>query len=164
MHAETHAERTGPLDRVLTWITAGLVTAILLGPAVFLALFVVLWNDSDRWLDSGASTGTACSRVLAFAGGSLPAQATGASCTDDGAWQVQGCTAEFRMPREELAARLTAAFPRVRLDHEDTAGLSFGNAHEANGSRPRGQAMEVHLKAAYQPDGTALVELRAFDT
>ncbi|MFJ6776756.1 hypothetical protein ACIQOV_38345, partial [Kitasatospora sp. NPDC091257] len=57
--------------------------------------------------DAGSPTTVGCSTVMAFAGGKLPTQAAGASCTDDNTWQEQGYSAEFRMPRADLPARLT---------------------------------------------------------
>ncbi|MFJ9441429.1 hypothetical protein ACIRRH_06090 [Kitasatospora sp. NPDC101235] len=152
-----HTERTSGLDRLLTWLTAGLVTVVLLGPAVYLGLIVFVWTSSD---DGPARTG--CSKVLAFAGGSLPAEAAGASCTDDGSWQEEGYGAEFRMPRADLAARLTEAFPRVRQDAASASGLSF-SSDGAAGTHPSGQAAVVRLNVTYDDTETARVSLRAFN-
>ncbi|MFJ9697993.1 hypothetical protein [Kitasatospora sp. NPDC101183] len=159
-----HTNRATGLDRLLTWLTGGLVAAVLLTPVVYLALIAIVWSDiGGSWTGPGEPHGTACSKAVAFAGGSLPAQATGAACSDDNAVQEQGYTATFTMPSEDLETRLTTAFPRVRLNQRDATGLNLGNAHEANGPHQGGQAAEVHLKAVYQADGTALVTLRAFD-
>ncbi|MFD8707393.1 hypothetical protein ACFV1W_33230 [Kitasatospora sp. NPDC059648] len=112
----------------------------------------------------GGPTAADCSEVMAFAGGKLPAQATEVHCTDKGGWQDRGYDADFRMPREDLAQRLSTAFPRVRLTGGTTAGLDFGNALAPDAKPPGDQAVTVHLKAAYDGDGTALVRLQAFNS
>ncbi|WP_188295851.1 hypothetical protein [Streptomyces sp. CBMA156] len=114
-------------------------------------------------LASGRPVEADCSKVVDFAGGSMPAEATGARCTDTGGWQEQGYEAEFRMPRADLAARLTAAFPRVRLVDEGTSRMSLRNRDETDENRPRGKAMLVELDVAYESDTTALVKLNATD-
>ncbi|MBD0695717.1 hypothetical protein [Streptomyces sp. CBMA123] len=68
------------------------------------------------------------------------------------------------MPRTDLAARPATAFPRVRPDSDSPTGLDYGNAHEATGAHPSGQAAVLRLKATYRADGTAQVKLAAFTT
>ncbi|MER7850134.1 hypothetical protein ABTZ03_40080 [Kitasatospora sp. NPDC096077] len=137
------------------WLIGITTAAAVVAPVAYVGYGLYSWD--------GSPAGIGCSTAVAFAGGSLPVQATEARCTDDDVPQEQAYTAEFRMPREDLAARLAAAFPRVRLGTDDASGLSFGNAHEANGPHPSGQATEIRLRASYDADGTALVRLRAFN-
>ncbi|MFD7453246.1 hypothetical protein [Kitasatospora sp. NPDC059827] len=138
------------------WLIGSTAAAAVLAPVAYAGYALANWDGSPAAAD--------CSKVMAFAGGSLPAEATGATCADNGGWQERGYTAEFRMPRTDLAARLAAAFPRVRLDTDTSAGLGFGNAHETDGSRPAEQATVLRLRADYEADGTARVKLDAFNT
>ncbi|GAA3009493.1 hypothetical protein GCM10010519_45840 [Streptomyces lactacystinicus] len=130
------------------------VAALLL---FFASRFVLALDD----LASGEPVKADCSKVVDFAGGSMPAQATGARCTDTSGWQERGYTGEFRMPRTDLAARLVAAFPRVRLISDETWGMTLRNRDETDGNRPRGKAWVVELEITYDNDTTALVKLNA---
>ncbi|MFD8753473.1 hypothetical protein ACFV0O_21220 [Kitasatospora sp. NPDC059577] len=138
----------------LTWLI-GSAAAALVSPFAYAGWALGNWDGSPGAAD--------CSEVMAFADGELPARATEARCTDNGGWQDRGYLAEFRMPREELAQRLTAAFPRVRLTGDTARGLDFGNALGPHATPPGGQASTVSLKAVYDGDGTARVTLEAFD-
>ncbi|MBV2154266.1 hypothetical protein [Kitasatospora sp. SUK 42] len=141
------------MRRRYRWLIGTTAAAAVITPVAYVGWAVYSWD--------GGPIPVGCSKVMAFAGGSMPAQATGAKCTDDGSLQEAGYTAEFRMPQEDLAARLVAAFPRVRQDTGSAIGLRFSN--EPNDPHPHGQASDLQLRASYEADGTALVELRAFD-
>ncbi|MFJ9457097.1 hypothetical protein ACIRST_18665 [Kitasatospora sp. NPDC101447] len=154
MHAE-RVERHAGRHRWVTGLSLAFLGIVLIAPLAFLGFCALLMTEG------GKPHAVGCSEAMEFAGGSMPAQATEAVCTDDGGWQDRGYTVEFRMPRDELAQRLTAAFPRVRPGTDNASGLSFGSA---DASRPDGQAMFVHLDATYEAGGTARVKLRAFDT
>ncbi|MGA5820568.1 hypothetical protein ACPC54_22200 [Kitasatospora sp. NPDC094028] len=143
------------MRRSYTWLIGAAATAAVLVPAGYAGWAVSTWDGGPGAAD--------CAEAVAFAGGRLPAQATEAHCTDNGGWQERGYLVDFRMPREELAQRLTTAFPRMRLTDDGTQGLDFGDAPGPHGTPPQDQARTVRLKAVYESDGTALVKLRAFD-
>ncbi|MFI9163519.1 hypothetical protein [Kitasatospora aureofaciens] len=150
-----HAERR---DK---WLVRGAVSflAVTLVAAVSYVGYHVLGPD-----DAGKPTAVSCSEVMKFAGASMPAQATGASCSDSGGWRDRGYTAEFTMPRTNLAQRLTTAFPRMRLTGDRADGLDFSNSQETNETRPSGQAVFLDLKAAYTTEDAARVTLQAFNS
>ncbi|MFJ8626771.1 hypothetical protein ACIRD3_28585 [Kitasatospora sp. NPDC093550] len=143
------------MRRSYRWLVGTVAAAAVLTPVCYAGWAVSSWDGRPGAAD--------CEEVMAFAGGKLPAQATGVHCTDNGGWQDRGYLAEFRMPREELAQRLTTAFPRVRVTGDGAKGLDFGDALGPQAKPPGGQAMTVRLRAVYDGDGTALVKLEAFD-
>ncbi|MFD9598609.1 hypothetical protein ACFWA9_38410 [Kitasatospora sp. NPDC059973] len=152
------AERVPAQRRWFTWSAIALGVGFVLSPVVYLALVVFTFAAVD-----GSPKRAGCSEVMEFAGASMPAQATGASCTDTNSLMDRGYTAEFRMPRADLAASLTAAFPRVRQVETYGPGLRFANSQETDGTRPQGQAMFLELDVTYEDDATALVRVKAFD-
>ncbi|MEU9042211.1 MULTISPECIES: hypothetical protein [unclassified Kitasatospora] len=153
-----HAERVRKQGTWATRLPLAFLDLVLIAPFAWIGFCALLLTED------GKPHAVGCSEAMEFAGGSIPAQATETVCTDDGGWQDRGYTVEFRMPRAELAQRLAAAFPRVRLGTDNASGLRFGNAHETNATRPSGQAGFLHLDATYDDDGTARVRLGAFDT
>ncbi|MGV9271584.1 hypothetical protein ACWDRR_43860 [Kitasatospora sp. NPDC003701] len=151
-------ERVSARRRWFKWSVIALGVGFVLSPVVCLALVVSTFAAVD-----GSAKRVGCSEVVEFAGASMPAQATGASCTDTNSLMDRGCTAEFRMPRADLADRLTAAFPRVRPVETYGPWLRFVNSQEADGTRPQVQAMFVELDVTYEVDAAALVRVKAFD-
>ncbi|MEU1289615.1 hypothetical protein [Kitasatospora sp. NPDC005856] len=144
------------MRRSFVWPAVGCsaVVALLL---FFAGRFLLALDD----LASGEPVKAACSKVADFAGGSMPEQATGAVCTDTSGWRERGYEAAFRMPRADLAARLVAAFPRVRLISDETWGMTLRNRNESDQDRPEGKAWVVELEITYADDTTALVKLVA---
>ncbi|SOB83799.1 hypothetical protein [Streptomyces sp. 1331.2] len=161
-----HTERADGVDRTdrrakragrATRLSLTLLGVVLIAPLACFGFLALLLTQG------GKPHAATCSEAMGFAGGSMPAEATETVCTDDGGWLDRGYTVEFRMPRAELATRLAAAFPRVRLGTDNATGLSFANAQETDAARPGGQAMFLYLDATYDAGGTARVKLRAFD-
>ncbi|MFJ7910238.1 hypothetical protein [Kitasatospora sp. NPDC096204] len=137
------------------WLIRSCVAATLLWP--------VVWTGVEVYAFFTGNLGADCSKVMVFVGGSMPADAREIHCRNNGGWLDRSYTAEFRMPRTDLAARLAEAFPRVRPGTAYGPGLSFSNSQEPNEARPSRQAMTVYLNAEYDSDGTARVKLQAFD-
>ncbi|MFH8382671.1 hypothetical protein ACH4E7_17230 [Kitasatospora sp. NPDC018058] len=150
-----HVERR---DRWLTRLSVSFLAVALITAVAYFG-FCALTSG-----EVGKPSAVSCSDVMKFAGASMPAQATGASCTDTGGWMDRGYTAEFTMPQTDLAQRLTTAFPRVRLTGDRAEGLDFANSQETNEARPSGQAMFLELKATYTAGSTARVTLEAFNS
>lgn len=158
--AGAEAERP-PRSRTRKWVTRGIVTALALAPLVWIGLAVHEVMSGKVFEPHKAS----CKKATAFAGGRMPEGATDEKCMDDGGWMDRGYTAEFRMPRENVAAKLLEAFPRTRdtsapATGTDSGGLSFSNAPETE--IPADQASNITLEVTYEDETTALVTLKAF--
>ncbi|MBB5123042.1 hypothetical protein AF335_12140 [Streptomyces eurocidicus] len=147
-----------PRSRTRKWVTRGIVTVVVLAPLVYIGLVVRSVVTGEIFEPHG----TGCGKAVSFAGGRMPEGATDRKCVDDGGWLNQGYTVEFRMPREDVAARLREAFPRTRqVSGFSSADLEFTNSQETD--RPAGEASHVELEVTYEDEDTASVRLRAFD-
>lgn len=94
----------------------GLVAAILALPVLLVAgllVLIVVWVlADDEELDGARIKNVPCAEALAFGGAELPAGAQDAECTVQ-SWLDTNYQADFRMPRAEVSAWLTDAYPEA---------------------------------------------------
>ncbi len=102
-----------------------------------------------------------CTETESFFGGSIPPGATEVVCTNTRGFMDKAYVADFRMPRERLADRLTAAFPRLTVSQSCKADLCLGNRPEERWNGELSSHMEVTV--TYQRDDTALVHIAAYN-
>lgn len=102
-----------------------------------------------------------CAETESFFGGSIPPGATDVVCTNTGGFMDQAYDADFRMPRERLADRLTAAFPRLTVSQSCKADLCLHNGPDERWDGELSSYMEVTV--TYQRDDTALVHIAAYN-
>ncbi|MFD9607990.1 hypothetical protein ACFWWS_01330 [Streptomyces sp. NPDC059083] len=147
---ENTGKRTRPVrPKPWTWVWASAVVTLLCGgPIAF-----VVWG-AMAWSGLGETKQVDCSEVMTFARGSLPMSAEDAHCTA-AHFQDTRATAEFRMPRAEVAGWLEAAYPTGKppfsCDTDRCVDVSFDDV------------LWVHVRVAYEDGGTALVRVEAFD-
>ncbi|MFB6842452.1 hypothetical protein [Streptomyces sp. NPDC056361] len=141
------AEPVRPRARTWVWVTV-LVTAFCGGPVALFAWFVTGLDDV------GMPKPAACSEVMAFAHGSLPADAEDARCTE-AHFQDTTVEAEFRMPRAGVGAWLKATYPTG----EPALGCEQGRCVDVSYD----DALYVRVRVTYEDGATALVRVEAFD-
>ncbi|MFB6634192.1 hypothetical protein ACFCWY_30305 [Streptomyces sp. NPDC056362] len=147
---ENTGKRTRPVrPKPWTWVWASAVVTLLCGgPIAF-----VVWG-AMAWSGLGETKQVDCSEVMTFARGSLPMSAEDAHCTA-AHFQDTRATADFRMPRSEVAGWLEAAYPTGKppfsCDADRCVDVSFDDV------------LWVHVRVAYEDGGTALVRVEAFD-
>ncbi|MFE5593421.1 hypothetical protein [Streptomyces sp. NPDC056549] len=136
--------------RPWTWVWVSVVVTLLCGGPIGF----VVWG-AMAWSEIGETKQVDCAEVMTFARGSLPASAEDAHCTA-AHWQDTQATAEFRMPRSEVAGWLEAAYPTgepaFSCDRDRCVDVSFDDT------------LYVHVRVVYEDGVTALVHLEAFDT
>ncbi|MFD8210073.1 hypothetical protein ACFV2S_27180 [Streptomyces sp. NPDC059695] len=147
---EKTGKTTKPVrPRPWTWVWASAVVTLLCGgPIAF-----VVWG-AMAWSEIGETKQVDCAEVMTFARGSLPVSAEDARCTA-AHWQDTQATAEFRMPRSEVAGWLEAAYPTGKpafsCDRDRCVDVSFDDV------------LYVHVRVVYEDGVTALVHVEAFD-
>ncbi|GHF72834.1 hypothetical protein GCM10010218_62540 [Streptomyces mashuensis] len=137
------------------WLKRGLVTALVVLPVWFVVTAVHEFLTADPF----PPRPTRCTKVEDYAGGRIPEEATDVKCLDTSGWQDTSYTAEFRMPRKDVAARLVRAFPRAGIRHGqvDKQMLPPSAQNDSAG----GEASSVYIDIAYEGTDTALVKLEA---
>lgn len=145
-------------QRARKWLKRGIVGILIALPVWFAVTVVRSVLSGDPFVPQP----TGCSEVAEFAGGRMPEEATDKKCLDDGGWFSRGYTAEFRMPRKDVAARLTRAFPRVTVGYEQPDKLRLSVPGQSEPSQDQAQC--VYIDVTYEDAVTALVKLQAFNT
>ncbi|MEU6619467.1 hypothetical protein ABZ926_01560 [Streptomyces litmocidini] len=136
--------------RPWTWVwVSALVTLFCGGP-----IAVLVWG-AMAWSEIGETKQVDCAEMMTFARGSLPASAGDARCTA-AHWQDTRATAEFRMPRAEVAGWLEATYP--------TGEPAFGCEQDRCVDVSYDETLYVHVRVTYEDGVTALVRVEAFDT
>ncbi|MFE1231208.1 hypothetical protein [Streptomyces sp. NPDC058745] len=133
-----------------TWIWVSvLVTLCCGGP-----LALLVWG-ALAWSSAGDATGVSCTEAMDFARGSLPASAGHARCTE-AHWQETRVTADFLMPRGEVADWLAATYPAGEPPYSCAGDLCLKVSYD--------EALYVDVRVTYEDADTAHVRLSAFDT
>ncbi|MER7908920.1 hypothetical protein [Streptomyces sp. NPDC096068] len=147
---EEQTAKRGPVKaRPWTWVWATIVVTVFCGgPTALLA-----WG-ATAWDETGKAQPADCAGVMAFARGTLPADARDARCTA-AHWQESQVVAEFRTDRAGVGSWLAATYP----DGEAPPSC----ARDACRSVEYGEELSVRVAIAYEDGETALVRVEAFD-
>ncbi|MET9880225.1 hypothetical protein ABZZ36_37295 [Actinacidiphila glaucinigra] len=124
---------------------------------VFFALLAYAWVFAHALKPHSVD----CAETEPFFGGSMPPGATEVVCTNTRGFMDQAYDADFRLPRERLADRLTAAFPRLRVSQSCKADLCLHNRPDEQRNDELSSYMEVTV--TYQRDDTALIHIAAYN-
>ncbi|MEU7070759.1 hypothetical protein AB0B30_08070 [Streptomyces narbonensis] len=136
-----------PRRRTWIWVSV-LATFFCGGPLAFLVWGAMVWDDI------GKEKPYDCAEAMAFARGRLPAGAEDARCTERH-FQDSFVTADFRMPRAEVAPWLAATYPTGTTEPTCKQDLCVDVSYD--------QLLYVDVQVTYEDGDTALVRVEAFD-
>ncbi|SMF71714.1 hypothetical protein [Streptomyces sp. Amel2xC10] len=145
----------------------GVAGALLLAGAVAGGLLVLGGMPSAEEDPARGPVPVPCAEALAFGGAELPVGAEGAKCRMQSALDTL-YEADFRMPREDVWAWVTATYPEApEPGGPGTPACAQGVDHcfqlDVSG-RPATDAHVVDLAVTYVNAGTARVRFSAFTT
>ncbi|MFD9394369.1 hypothetical protein ACFWBB_27645 [Streptomyces sp. NPDC060000] len=149
----------------------GMVAAILALPVLLVVGLLVLvgvWVLTDDEEPDGARIKKVpCAEALAFGGAELPSGAQDAECTVQ-SWMDTNYQADFRMPRADVSAWLTDAYPEApEPGGPGTQACVHGSDYCFQldvTEHPGADAYYVNVNVAYENAETARVRYSAFTT
>ncbi|QGZ49726.1 hypothetical protein GPZ77_16295 [Streptomyces sp. QHH-9511] len=143
--------------RLRTWIWVSvLVTVVCGGPLALLVWGAIAFGQA------GDPKPVDCAQAMKWAQATLPKSAREPRCAT-ASWLDTYVTADFRMPRAEVAGWLAGTYPGTEPDKQEFCeadlclNVQYGQAVEPHGP------VAVDVKVTYEGE-TALVRLRAFNT
>ncbi|WP_418958242.1 hypothetical protein [Streptomyces tritici] len=139
------------------WIALGVSTVLCGLPVGF-----VVWTAAS-FERAGEPQPVDCAEAMAWAGATLPKSAEGARCSGT-SWLDTHLSAEFRMPRDEVAGWLAGTWPSGEQRTEFCAGdadLCVAVEREQLPPDPAGPAA-VNVRVRWEGADTAFVDVSAF--